>query len=98
MGLFLRGGKCAKSVGKLKQFAKNRDRSRSTGFENYCWNTITAFRFRGVELEKGLTDFLCRELKRRHSEFGKREGMWLDSLVTQVGVGGKDWRKKICLG
>ena len=40
----------------------NRGKFRSTGFENYCWNTIRALRFGVVELEKGLADFSCGEL------------------------------------
>ena len=62
MGLFPRGGKCAKSAGKLKQIVKHRGKFRSIGFENYCWNTISAFRFGVVKLEKGLADFSCGEL------------------------------------
>ena len=41
---------------------KNRGKFRSTGFENYCWNTIRAFGFGGVKLEKGSTDYSCGEL------------------------------------
>ena len=40
---------------------KNRGKFRSTGFENYCRNTIRAFGFGGVKLEKGLADFSCGE-------------------------------------
>ena len=40
----------------------NRDKFRSTGFENYCWNNTRAFGFVGVKLEKGFSDFSCGEL------------------------------------
>ena len=46
-------------VVKLKKFVKNTGKFRSTGFENYCWNTIRAFGFGGVKLEKGLAYFPC---------------------------------------
>ena len=62
MGLFPRGGKCAKSVGRLEQFVKDRGKFRSTGFENYCCNAIRAFGFGGVKLEKGLANFSRGEL------------------------------------
>ena len=41
---------------------KNRGKFRSTCFENCCCNTIRAFGFGDVELEKGLADFSCGEL------------------------------------
>ena len=48
--------------GKAGIVVKNRGKFRSTGFENYCCNTIRAFGFGVVKLEKGLANFTCGEL------------------------------------
>ena len=58
MGLFPRGGKCAKSVVKLKAFVKNRGKFRNTGFYNYCSDTIRTFGFGAGE---GFGGLLCGE-------------------------------------
>ena len=47
---------------KAQIVVKNRGKFRSTGFENYCWNTTRAFGFGGIKLEKVLADFSCGEL------------------------------------
>ena len=54
-------------------------------FKNCGWNTIRAYGFGGFNLEKGLAE-------------GGGEVVRLEFLVIQVGVGGKDSRKKIGLG
>ena len=86
MGLFPGRMKCTKSAVKLEYAIKNRGKFRSTGFENYCWNTIRTFGFGGVELEKGLADFSYGKLDGGHFELRREEVMWLEPLVIQVGI------------
>ena len=70
MDKFLRRREYTNRVGKLKEFVENRGEFRGIDFKNYSWNTIRAFGFRGVELEKGFSNFACRELNWWHCDGG----------------------------
>ena len=90
MGLFPRGGKCAKSVVKLKAFVKNRGKFRNTGFYNYCSDTIGAFGFGVFQLEKGLADFCVENVM---SDIVNFEG-GID-VVGTLGCSGWSWRQRL---
>ena len=87
MGKFPRRRKYANIVGKLKEFVENRCEFRGTGFKYYSWDTIRAFGFRGVELEKGFSNLACGELNRWHCDGGCRVERRLGFFIIQIGNG-----------
>ena len=70
---------------------------RGTGFKYYSWDTIRAFGFRGVELEKCFSNHAHEELNRWHCEGGCRVERRLGFFIIQIGSGSKDRCKRVGL-
>ena len=95
MGKFPGRRKDSNRVGKLKEFDENRCEFGGTGFKYHSWDTIRAFGFRDVELEKSFSNLACGELKRWHCEGGCRIERRLGFFIIQIGS--KDRGKKVGL-
>ena len=97
MGKFPRRRKYTKTVGKLKEFVESRGDFRHTGFKKYSLYTSRAIRLRCVELQKGFTNLVCRELNRWYFDGGSRVEQRMGSFVNQIGIRSKERCKKVCL-